>query len=347
MTCLGSCSTPRAHRAEPSSSGLQRGAPSWVGEPEGWQKLEHIDRWLKTEARRFDAYWQLQAELALSDGRLAFAREEAGTAAAGRASWGARVFAARAGFQRVLEHSKASESQRVRARHGIAELAALEGQPSEASAVALPGGLITRSAWRAARPIPMRLTRASGGYNKITIHHTAEVNGILFDGSVRDSAEALRRVQAEHMDGRNYGDIGYHFLIDPAGRVYQGRDLRYQGAHAGGVNNRQNIGVCLLGNFENRRPTQQAVAALSRLLATLRHDHHIQRERVVCHRELKSTLCPGAHLASWTTNYRRTGPRLTSLGRTRPKVPRSTLPNASLASARPLAAASSHSGLVR
>lgn len=308
---LSSCTTPRKVRSAPTEDGY-RGAPAWAGQPEGWSKLEQIQRWLQSDAQRYDSYWQLQGELALAEGRLAFCRDEAGSAASGRSSWSARLQAARSGFQRVAAHPDASDSQRSRAAHGLGDVAGLDGGSSGPAAA--PGDVQPRSAWRASRPIASRLTRASGGYNKITVHHTADISGARFDGSLRDSTQTLRQVQSEHMDGRGYGDIGYHYLIDPAGRVFEGRSLSYQGAHAGGVRNRQNIGICLLGNFETRRPTPQAISALTELLAELRRENRIERDQVFCHRELKSTLCPGAHLASWTTDYRRTGPSLSSLG---------------------------------
>ena len=308
---LTSCTTPTKMRSGPTQD-TYRGAPAWAGLPDGWAKLEQIQRWLQSDALRYDAYWQLQGELALAEGRLSFCRDEAGTSAASRSSWAARLQAARSGLQRVLDHPEASESQRARARHGLGDVASLDGASGQEPAA--PGELQPRTSWRASRPIASRLTRASGSYDKITVHHTADVSGARFDGSLRDSTRTLRQVQSEHMDGRGYGDIGYHYLIDPAGRVFEGRSLAYQGAHAGGVRNRQNIGVCLLGNFETRRPTPQAIAALTELLADLRRDHRITRDQVFCHRELKSTLCPGAHLASWTTDYRRTGPSLASLG---------------------------------
>ncbi len=308
---FSSCATPRKMTSAPSSD-TYRGAPAWAGQPEGWSKLEQIQRWLQSDALRYDSYWQLQGELALAEGRLSFCRDEAETSAASRSSWAARLQAARSGFQRVLDHPDASESQRARAGHGLGDVASLDTGGGEPAAA--PGDLQPRSAWRASRPIASRLTRASGGYDKITVHHTADVSGARFDGSLRDSTQTLRQVQSEHMDGRGYGDIGYHFLIDPAGRVFEGRSLAYQGAHAGGVRNRQNIGICLLGNFETRRPTPQAVAALTDLLADLRRKNRIERDQVFCHRELKSTLCPGAHLASWTTDYRRAGPSLAALG---------------------------------
>ncbi|MEO2092526.1 MAG: peptidoglycan recognition family protein [bacterium] len=287
------------------------GAPAWLGAPPGWGRLEWIESWLAGAAAGFSDYWQVQGHLALAEGRLAYAGNDA-TALQRRA----RSRSARIGFQTVLEHPGASDDQLLQARHGLKALA-LFSPPADSQTggevTASNASYLPRSSWRASRPAPSRLTRNSGPYTRITVHHTADVPGALFNGSFSDSTSTVRRVQGEHMDGRGYGDIGYHFMIDAAGRCFAGRDLVYQGAHAGGVRNRQNIGVCLLGNFEHGRPSPRALAALDKILAELRGRHRIPRKGVVCHRELKSTVCPGAHLAAWTRRYRRAGPKLANL----------------------------------
>jgi hypothetical protein len=106
------------------------------------------------------------------------------------------------------------------------------------------------------------------------------------------------------MDGRGYGDIGYHYLIDPYGRVFEGRQIQWQGAHANKENNIQNIGVCLLGNFEQQKPAGPALEALERVLGSLRAKHKIALDRVYLHGEFRGTDCPGENLAAWVRRYR-------------------------------------------
>ncbi|MCB9916164.1 MAG: N-acetylmuramoyl-L-alanine amidase [Planctomycetes bacterium] len=337
LFALGACRAPQSLDRGPSDDGLRRGAPAWVGAEEGWDKLERIERWLASGADGYDAYWRLQGELALAEGRLAFARTEQGSAAALGGRWDARLESARAGFERVTQDAEASPSQRERARRGLASLGVLDGA-GDAPAAA-PSGMLSRSAWGASRPVAARLDRTTGGYDKITVHHTAQVPGARFDGSLADSVETVRRVQGEHMSNRGYGDIGYHFLIDAAGRVFAGRDLAWQGAHAGGVRNKNNIGICLLGNFETGRPSDAAMAALTQLVADLRRTHHIERDGIYCHKELKNTECPGPHLAAWASNYRRGGPSLASLGGSARPTARPA--DARVSAARPVSAASS------
>ncbi|WP_018352835.1 peptidoglycan recognition protein family protein [Longispora albida] len=114
----------------------------------------------------------------------------------------------------------------------------------------------------------------------LTVHHTAGIN------NDPDPAATVRAIYHEHGIGRGYGDIGYHLMIDEAGRVYE---ARYSGAdpfpvfgqispeglpmmvnagHAVGFN-AGNIGVCLLGHFNKQLPTRAAQRSLVYVLAAL------------------------------------------------------------------------------
>lgn len=106
----------------------------------------------------------------------------------------------------------------------------------------------------------------------ITIHHTAMQPG-------PDRAASVRAIYNYHANTLGWGDVGYHLLIDPEGRIYQGRGGTVGGTpvfqvppvagiappvvtagHVGGYNN-GNIGISLLGDFTWSPPTQAAVGA--------------------------------------------------------------------------------------
>ena len=130
------------------------------------------------------------------------------------------------------------------------------------------------------------------------------------DPNTRSTAILIRAFQGTHIHENRWGDIGYHFLIDPAGRVWEGRDLRYQGAHAGGVNNEHNVGICLLGRFVGDRSGQAPPAAQVRsmegLVAHMSAKHSISPRRIHTHKELKSdTNCPGSRLQAIVDRMRR------------------------------------------
>ncbi len=139
--------------------------------------------------------------------------------------------------------------------------------------------------------------------HRITVHHDA----IRFDRTdVAASAQRIRNIQRYHQEQHHWADIAYHFVIDRAGRVWQGRELRWQGAHAGDHRkNRGNIGICLLGDYRVQEVTPAQRRALFALLDDLRRRYGIPADAVYTHAEIKSaTACPGAHLAALVRAYR-------------------------------------------
>ena len=78
----------------------------------------------------------------------------------------------------------------------------------------------------------------AGILDNIVIHH--EGNNQTYD---------VRHVQRQHMFGDGWWDIGYHFIVGPAGTIYEGRDIGVRGSHAKGANTGK-IGVLFLGDFE-------------------------------------------------------------------------------------------------
>ncbi len=151
-----------------------------------------------------------------------------------------------------------------------------------------------RSAWQASAPDRTNIEPMTT-IQRVTIHHSALLFG---DPRPPTCATQIRQIQREHMRSRGYGDIGYHFLIDPSGRIWQGRELRYQGAHASGNNNVGNVGICLLGNFVRGRggqaPTTAQVQTMRRLVGDLMLRYRFGPDGIYCHSDFKVTECPGA-----------------------------------------------------
>ncbi|MDZ4771893.1 MAG: peptidoglycan recognition family protein [Planctomycetota bacterium] len=285
-------------------------APSWLAEPLSWEKLKRVEAWIASEGQRSAPLWKNEAALVVNLGRLEFVRREAGDSAKKRdADVDRRIKTARSGLESVASNAEATDAQRRRAQDGVRRADRLLGNTSFVTKVSAPMGVpvIARSAWGAARPHTERMDKTAGEYTRITVHHSADPTPIELDGTSSKSFEAVREIQKAHMDGKSthYGDIGYHFVIDPYGRLMEGRDLRYQGAHAYGDNNLQNIGICLIGNFEKETPTKAALDALEREIEGLRKQYDIPKKRVYGHRELRSTECPGDKLMRWIERYRK------------------------------------------
>ncbi|MCU0867203.1 MAG: peptidoglycan recognition protein family protein [Planctomycetes bacterium] len=171
-----------------------------------------------------------------------------------------------------------------------------DSAPAEASAPKLASldlALQDRATWKA-RAVVRKELKPMTPITRLTIHHSA-----MYFRDTRPAACAAQilRIQHEHMQGRGYGDIGYHFLIDPSGRIWKGRGLEWQGAHADGDNNVGNVGICLLGNFLRGRsgqgPTAAQVESMQRLVVGLMRKYRIDAEAIYCHKDLKPTECPG------------------------------------------------------
>ncbi len=304
LLLVGACTTPTSVVAPPPALGtpepLARKAPAWRFRPLSWAKLEEIERWLDSEGRFASTEQRVEAELTLAEGRLSFAQRDKGLGDA--AGVRQRLEAAQAGFQRVLATPSLRALPREQAKKGLRTTQELLGPaPRFASTTFLP-----RATWRADPAVPKRLTQHEGPWSRLTIHHSAEYAGLLRGKGASESASAIQSIQGYHMDEKGYGDIAYHFLVDPSGRVFEGRSLAWQGAHAGGTNNVRNIGVCLLGDFDREAPTRASLDALARLVAQLRDTHGIAANRVYGHGELKTTACPGRHLRTWLQRYRTT-----------------------------------------
>ena len=165
-----------------------------------------------------------------------------------------------------------------------------------------------RKEWAALPYNTKKLDSVGGNWEKITVHHSDEIGALVFNGTFSQSAQAVRSIQRTHLKDKSWGDIGYHYLIDARGRIFEGRPIKWQGAHAGDRSkNRRNLGICLLGNFNNQPPTAPAREALRDLLENLRKTHRISRKKVFVHSEFTSTECPGRHLTDWVKSYRGEG----------------------------------------
>lgn len=77
------------------------------------------------------------------------------------------------------------------------------------------------------------------------------------------------------MDRRGFADIAYHFLIDPEGLIYEGREINVRGAHVQGFNT-GSVGIVLVGNFSETEPTRSQVDSLANLVGYLRYAYEIR-----------------------------------------------------------------------
>ena len=184
--------------------------------------------------------------------------------------------------------------------------------------------IVTRAQWGADESLRGRRPGFSA-VSRLVVHHTAQPGN-----GVADPAAALRGVYRYHVRNQGWSDIGYNFVIDEAGRTYEGRwaqaygpgevhdgedarGLGVIGAHTASYNTGA-MGVALLGNFQyGAEPTPAALSALVELLAWKASNHGIDPTATVRatrfggsetrtvgaisgHRDYGTTSCPGQNL---------------------------------------------------
>ena len=137
-------------------------------------------------------------------------------------------------------------------------------------------------------------------FNRLTLHHAAGWQAWTID----QGKEQVKAIQEFHQDGRGWSDIGYHFLLDMGGNIYQGRPESVIGAHVGGANT-GNIGVCILGCYHPPETgwscydtvTDQTKNALIHLYAWIADSYSIDPQVLLGHRDyFGSTACPGDNI---------------------------------------------------
>lgn len=149
----------------------------------------------------------------------------------------------------------------------------------------------------------------------ITVHHTASNN------TSSDWAGVVRSIWNYHAHTRDadpddgvqgWTDIGYHYLIDPNGVIYEGRYGNQLAPESESVtaghtlgNNRGNIGIALIGTFTSQAPTVAAKTSLEALIQELIIKHELDPSAVNVsdagtskkvlsgHRDWEATACPG------------------------------------------------------
>ncbi len=139
------------------------------------------------------------------------------------------------------------------------------------------------------------------------VHHTVNAN----DYKKSDVPGIIRGIYSYHVKSRGWSDVGYNFLVDRFGRIWEGRaggvDRPVVGAHTSGYNNYA-FAMSAIGNFETARPTTEMLNAYGALFAWKLSLHGISATAsgltvgsrkfpaINGHRDAGSTACPGRYL---------------------------------------------------
>jgi hypothetical protein len=196
--------------------------------------------------------------------------------------------------------------------HDELRRAVSDATPLAGAGVDPPFGIGSRASWgaRAAKAAPGYASAVSLG----VVHHSVNSNSY----SAADVPGMLRSIQAFHMDGNGWDDIGYNFAVDKFGGVWEARgggiDRPVRGAHAVGFNT-GSVGVVVLGDYSATNPSSASIESVSRVIGWKLALHGndpagtvaftsggsdkypagtvVNLPRVVGHRDTSSTSCPG------------------------------------------------------
>jgi N-acetylmuramoyl-L-alanine amidase len=163
--------------------------------------------------------------------------------------------------------------------------------PAELTAI----GVVERADWGARSTT---CTSTEDDWYRMAIHHTA--GSQTYGGTVMGSVQAL---QAYSLDGGEYCDIPYQYLVGYDGSLWEGRPYGYTSGATGGGNNDGNAAVCFLGCYDTSCSGEDAVTeamidgahTLVQTMVSL-HDIPSDSDSIRGHRDWpdNATACPGS-----------------------------------------------------
>ena len=148
---------------------------------------------------------------------------------------------------------------------------------------------ICPEAW-GARPIAGDFTTHT--IERLTVHHTA-----VLLGSNQQAPARARQHQQYHQE-LGWPDLAYHFLIDAAGNVYQGRPVAAVGDTATDYDPTGHFLGCCEGHFDQQEIPQAQLDSLIDVLAWAAAQFDVSPQTISGHRDWAATTCPGDDLYS-------------------------------------------------
>ena len=188
--------------------------------------------------------------------------------------------------------------------------------------------IVARSGWDPSNKCPPRSNPGLGQVKLAFVHHTVTLN----DYAVEESPSIVLGICRYHRNNNGWSDVGYNFLVDKYGTIFEGRaggiDRPVVGAQAQGFNS-QSTGIANLGDHSSTPQSSPALQAMARLIrwklplegaptsgtvrvtsaggSTNRYPSGSTAtlNRISGHRDGNSTECPGAALYDQLPGLRR------------------------------------------
>lgn len=167
--------------------------------------------------------------------------------------------------------------------------------------------IFSRAQWGANESLRDKSSLRYGTVKAGFIHHTVNANNY----TAQQVPSLLRGIYAYHTQSRGWSDIGYNFLVDRFGRIWEGRyggvDRAVVGAHTLGYNEYA-FAMSAIGNFDTAQPSQDVVDAYAKLMAwklslsnikasaTKQYVKNRYMPAINGHRDVGQTACPGRYL---------------------------------------------------
>ncbi|THA31014.1 N-acetylmuramoyl-L-alanine amidase [Streptomyces sp. A1277] len=161
------------------------------------------------------------------------------------------------------------------ARQEGAVLPALSRSATEAAAGLAPAAkpyigprpsIVTRKGWGADEKLREKAFAYTSTVKAAFVHHSATGNNY----TCSQAPSVIRGIYRYHVKSNGWRDIGYNFLVDKCGNIYEGRaggvTKAVMGAHTLGFNT-DTTGIAVLGTFSSSEPPAAAVTAVSKLTA--------------------------------------------------------------------------------
>ncbi|MEU6357323.1 peptidoglycan recognition protein [Streptomyces sp. NPDC047072] len=328
------------------TSGRVRGAtaPLWVGDSDGVevrvQAAQDLDR--TTEEATRDDRTAISAPLPtglrlelVDPGERAPEREPA-VAGAPRTTVVPRTVPDASAANLDLAPLGATEIPALNRAQTLRELSALR---ADGTAQVAPRGkpyigprprIVTRRGWGADERLREKKFVYSKKVKAVFVHHTASGNGYR----CAEAPSLIRGIYRYHVKSMGWRDIGYNFLVDKCGTIYEGRAggvaKPVLGAHTLGFNT-NSMGIAVLGSYDTTKPPAAATKAVAKLTAwklglfganpsgrtylksgggnLYRKGKNVRLNVISGHRDGFATECPGRLL------YRKLGATRTSAAR--------------------------------
>ncbi|GAA1674396.1 hypothetical protein GCM10010977_27640 [Citricoccus zhacaiensis] len=221
---------------------------------------------------------------------------------------------------------------------------------ANASADAIKPKIITRAQWGADESVVQDWGTPSTDLQAMYVHHTAGSNNYSASGAYAQ----IRGIFKYHAVSLNWGDIGYQFLVDKYGNIFQGRrgsiEKPVQGAQAGGFNS-DTIGISAMGDYDVASAPAPMVRSIEKVLAWQAYRYDVdptatvtltQRGKssarwsdgtrvtvptILGHRVTNTTACPGRYLNAQLPTIRKNVDRLVAAAQANEKPGTPSLPS--------------------